>query len=47
MSIISLCKLQSNPSLKDAASGTEGIPQSSVNYLRKRKSKQSLDLLCS
>ena len=39
--------MQSNLSLKDAASRTEGIKQSSVNYLLKRKNKYLHDLLCS
>ena len=43
--VVRLWELQSNLSLKDAASSTEGITRSSVNYLRKRKSQHSQDLL--
>ena len=44
---IRLSELQSNLSLKDAASSiyTEGITQSSVNYSCKRKSEYPCDLL--
>ena len=35
----------SDLSLKDAVSSTEGITQSSVNYLHKRKSEYSRDVL--
>ena len=42
---INLWELKSNLSLKDAASSTEGIPQSSVNYLCKIKSEHLHDLL--
>ena len=44
---IRLRELRSDLSLKDAASSTEVITRSSVNYLRERKSEYSLDLLCS
>ena len=44
---ISLWELQSYMSLKDAASSTEGVTRSGVNYLGKRKSKYSCELLCS
>ena len=38
-------KLRNDLSLKDAASNTKGITRSSVNFLRKRKSEYSRDLL--
>ena len=44
---ISLRELRSDLSLKDAAPNSEGIAQSSANYLRKRKSKHFCNLLCS
>ena len=44
---VSLRELQSDLSLQDTASSTKGITQSSLNYLRKRKSEYSRDLLCS
>ena len=37
--------LQRDLILKDAASSIEGITQSNINYLRKRKSEYSCDLL--
>ena len=37
--------MRNDQNLKDAASSTEGITQSSVNYLPKRKSKYLNDLL--
>ena len=42
---IGLWELQSDLNLKDAANSTEGITQCSVNYLCKRKSQHSHDLL--
>ena len=42
---ITLWELWSDLSWKDAASSTEGITRSSVDYLRKRKSKHSRDPL--
>ena len=44
---ISLWELQSDLSLKDAASTIEGIILSSINYLHKGKSENLCDELCS
>ena len=42
---IKLWKIQSDLSLKNAASSTEEITRSNVNYLRKRKNEYSRYLL--
>ena len=44
---ISLWQLRNDLNLKDAASNTQGITRSSVNYLREKKSEYSRDLLYS
>ena len=43
---VRLRELRSDLSLKDAASNTEGITRSSVNYFSKGKSEYSHHLLC-